>query len=91
VIHLNEIVYRGSPLEPCKSLSLLILIPLTHLSNIAKGNKFMNNYHKMLFARNVSHHFLKAGVHKIIKSDITINISHLHLSNTSHLMHLLLP
>jgi hypothetical protein len=33
------------------------------------------------FAKKLSHHFLKVGVHKIIKSDITLNISHLHPSN----------
>jgi hypothetical protein len=74
VMHLNGIVYRGSPLEPCKSLSLLIPMPLTHLSNIARGNDFVNKsawLSKKLFAINSSHHYLKVGVHKIIKSDIT--------------------
>jgi hypothetical protein len=32
------------PPEPCKSLSLLIPMSLTHLSNIAKGNDFVNKY-----------------------------------------------
>jgi hypothetical protein len=42
VLHLNGIVYKGSPAEPCKSLSLFIPMPLTHLSNITKGNDFVN-------------------------------------------------
>jgi hypothetical protein len=36
------ITYRGSPPKPYTVLSLLILMPLTHLSNIAKGNDFVN-------------------------------------------------
>jgi hypothetical protein len=44
VMHLNGIIYRGSPIEHCKSLSLFIVMPLTHLSNIAKGNDFVNKY-----------------------------------------------
>ncbi len=37
-----RILYRGSPPKPYKSLSLLILMPLTHLSNIANVNDFVN-------------------------------------------------
>ncbi len=54
VIHFSRIIYRGSPPKPCKSLSLLIPMPLSHLLNIAKSNDFVNNlhdYHKILFAR----------------------------------------
>jgi hypothetical protein len=40
-MHLNGIINRGSPPESYKSLSLLIPISLTHLSNIAKGNNFV--------------------------------------------------
>jgi hypothetical protein len=36
-MHLNMIVYIGPPSEPCKSLSPIISMPLTQLSNIAKG------------------------------------------------------
>jgi hypothetical protein len=42
MMHLNGIVYKCSPLEPCKSLSLLILMVLTNLSNIGKDNYFVN-------------------------------------------------
>jgi hypothetical protein len=42
VMHFVRITYRGSPPKPCKSLSLLIPMSLTHLSNIAKDNDFMN-------------------------------------------------
>jgi hypothetical protein len=51
----------------------------------------MHAYYKILFARYLSHHYLKVGVHKIIKSSITLNIYRLHLSNTSDAMYLLLP
>jgi hypothetical protein len=33
----QELVQRVSLPEPCKSLSLHIPLPLTHLSNMAKG------------------------------------------------------
>jgi hypothetical protein len=37
-------LFIGIPPKPCKSLSLLMPMSLTHLSNIVKGNDFMNNY-----------------------------------------------
>jgi hypothetical protein len=40
-MYLNGIVYRYSPCE-LKSLNLLILMPLTCLSNITKGYNFVN-------------------------------------------------
>jgi hypothetical protein len=43
-MHLDENVYRGSPPIPWKYLSLLIPMYLTHLSNMAKGNDFVNKY-----------------------------------------------
>jgi hypothetical protein len=42
VMHFMMIHYRDSPPKPYKSLSLLIPMSLTHLSNIAKGNDFVN-------------------------------------------------
>jgi hypothetical protein len=44
VMHFIRITYRGSSPKPYKSLSLLIPIPLTHLSNIAKSNDFVNKF-----------------------------------------------
>jgi hypothetical protein len=41
-MHLNGIVYKGSSPKFYKSLNLLIPMSLTHLSNIAKGNDFVN-------------------------------------------------
>jgi hypothetical protein len=41
-MYLNGIVYRGSPSQPCKSLSLFIPMSLTYLLNIAKDNDFVN-------------------------------------------------
>jgi hypothetical protein len=41
MIHLNEIIYIGYH-KPCKSLSLIIPMPLTHLSKITKHNNFVN-------------------------------------------------
>jgi hypothetical protein len=42
VMHLIRITHRVSPPKPYKFLSLLIPMYLTHLSNIAKGNDFVN-------------------------------------------------
>jgi hypothetical protein len=47
----------------------------------------LHDYHTILFVIYLSHHFLEVSLHKIIKSDITLNISHLHPSNTSDPMH----
>jgi hypothetical protein len=44
VMHFIRISYRGSIPKPCKYLSLLIPKPLLHLSNIAKGNDFVNKF-----------------------------------------------
>jgi hypothetical protein len=41
-MHFINITYKGSPTKPYKSLSLLVPLSLTHLSNIAKGNNFVN-------------------------------------------------
>jgi hypothetical protein len=41
-------VQRASPLEPCKSLRLLIPMHLTHLSNIVKGNDIVNKFSWLL-------------------------------------------
>jgi hypothetical protein len=42
VMHFINITYKGSPTKPYKSLSLLVPMSLTHLSNIDKGNDFVN-------------------------------------------------
>jgi hypothetical protein len=47
VMHFIRIPYRGSPPKPCISLSLLIPMPLTQLSNIAKGNDFVNKFTRL--------------------------------------------
>jgi hypothetical protein len=43
-MHFIRIIYMSSPPKPCKSLSLIIPMYLTHLSNIAKGNDFVNKF-----------------------------------------------
>jgi hypothetical protein len=35
-------IQRESPIEPCNFLNLCIPMPLTHLSNVAKGKYFVN-------------------------------------------------
>jgi hypothetical protein len=42
VINFIRITHRGSLPKSCKSLSLLIPMHLTYLSNITKGNDFVN-------------------------------------------------
>jgi hypothetical protein len=43
-MHLNRIVHIGSSSKLCKFLTLLTLMSLTHLTNIAKGNVFVNKF-----------------------------------------------
>jgi hypothetical protein len=41
------LIQRESPPEPCKSLSLRIPMPFTHLLNVARGKDFINKSVKL--------------------------------------------
>jgi hypothetical protein len=47
VMHFIMIPNRGSPPKPYKSLSLLIPMLLAYLSNITKGNDFVNKFARL--------------------------------------------
>jgi hypothetical protein len=44
----RDSIQRESFPEPCKSLSLYILMHLTHLSNMASGKDFINKSARLL-------------------------------------------
>ena len=90
----HVIFYRGSPPDSCKSLSLFIPMPSTHLWNAEYGRDFVNKYARLsrdlVCKISISPFFWSSwGVEQLgnnMLSHITLNITWFYLCNTCRII-----